>query len=116
MKDWIFSRYTTILENSPRGYHYFNDTIKIVEGVKVRLQTKEDADYIYTKYRTPKGNLTQVERKTEYGTASLRTEYFLKTTEDFEALTYVIQHQSSSSMRTFMKKEKTFSAIVLNQS
>ena len=79
---------------SPRGYHYFNDTIKTVEGDKVQLQTKEDADHVYTKYRTPKGNLTQVETKTEHGTASLRTEYFLKTTEDFEALTYMIQHQS----------------------
>jgi len=79
---------------SPRGYHYFNDTIKTIEGDKVQLRTKEDADYIYTKYRTPKGSLTQVERKTEYGTASLRIKYFLKSIEDFEALTYVIQHQS----------------------
>ena len=79
---------------SPRGYHYFNDTIKTIEGDKVQLQTKEDANYIYTKYWTPKGNLTQVERKTEYGTASLRTKYFLESTKDFEALTYIIKHQS----------------------
>ena len=52
---------------SPRAYHYFNDTIKCVEGDKVELIVKEDKDYIYQKYRTPKGSITQVERKTEHG-------------------------------------------------
>jgi hypothetical protein len=36
----------------------------------------------------------QVERLTEWGTASLRTEYFLKRIEDFEVLAYVLRHQS----------------------
>lgn len=82
------------LDASPRAYHYFNDTIRCIEGDEVQLRVKEDGDHIHTKYRTPKGILTQVERKTEYGTASLRTEYFLKTVEDFKVLEYVLKHQS----------------------
>lgn len=79
---------------SPRGYHYFNDTVSVVEGDKVLVRTQEDASNIYTRYETPKGSLTQVERKTEYGTARLRTEYFLKRVEDFEVLRYVLENQS----------------------
>jgi hypothetical protein len=79
---------------SPRAYHYFNDTIKVIEGEKVEVRRKVDEDYIYTKYRTPKGSLTQIERRTEHGTASLRTEYFLKSVEDFEVLKYILRNQS----------------------
>jgi len=79
---------------SPRAYHYFNDTIKCIEGDQVQLQVKEDEDHVYTEYKTPKGRLSQVERKTEYGTASLRVEYLLKTVEDFKVLAYVLKHQS----------------------
>ncbi|MFQ6095228.1 MAG: hypothetical protein ACE5NN_03685 [Candidatus Bathyarchaeia archaeon] len=79
---------------SPRAYHYFNDTVKCSEGEKVELIVKEDESYIYQKYKTPKGSITQVERKTEYGTAALRVEYFLKSIEDFRVLAYVLRHQT----------------------
>jgi len=79
---------------SPRAYHYFNDTLKCVEGDEVQLQVKENRDYIYTRYKTPRGSLSQVERKTEYGTASLRIEYFLKGVEDFGILAYILKHQT----------------------
>jgi len=79
---------------SPRGYHYFNDTIRCIEGAGVQLLRKEDERYIYSEYRTPKGNLREIAGKTEYGTASMRVEYFLKTIEDFEVLTYILKHQS----------------------
>ena len=82
------------LNASPRAYHYFTDTIKCVEGEKVQLLVREDAENIYSKYVTPKGTITQVERKTEHGTATQKTEYFLKSTEDFEVLAYVLKHQS----------------------
>ncbi|MEM1607483.1 MAG: hypothetical protein QXW55_05610 [Candidatus Bathyarchaeia archaeon] len=52
---------------SPRSYHYFNDTARYVEGEDVKVSRLEDEGYIYTRYETPKGKLTQVERKTEYG-------------------------------------------------
>ena len=79
---------------SPRAYHYFNDVLRPVEAGDVQLRVKEDEDHIYTKYVTPKGSLTQVERRTEYRTASLRTEYFLKKVEDFEILGYILKNQS----------------------
>ena len=79
---------------SPRAYHFFNDTVKTIEGDDVQVRVKDDGDRVYTEYRTPEGNLTQVERKTEYGTASLRTEYFLKSVEDFGVLAYILEHQS----------------------
>jgi len=79
---------------SPRSYHYFNDTVKCIEGDKVQLRVKEVGDHVYSKYETPKGNLTQVERKTEYGTASLRIEYFLKTVEDFDVFKFILDRQS----------------------
>jgi len=78
---------------SPRAYHYFNDTIKCIEGDDIRVRRVEDEKYIYTRYKTPKGNLTQVERKTEYGVSSMRVEYFLKNIEDFEVLAYVLKRQ-----------------------
>lgn len=81
------------LEASPRAYHFFNDTIKCIEGDKVRLQTRHEIDYIYTKYLTPVGSLTQVERRTEWGVTSLRTEYFLKNAEDFKVLSYILENQ-----------------------
>jgi len=82
------------LDASPRAYHYFNDTVKVVEGEGVKLQRKVDESYIYTKYVTPKGSLTQIERRTEYGTASLRISYFLKGVRDFEVLKYILRNQS----------------------
>jgi len=82
------------LDASPRAYHYFNDTIRCIEGDDVQLKVKEDGDRICSKYKTPKGSLTQVERKTEYGTASLRIEYFLKNVEDFQVLAYILTHQT----------------------
>ena len=79
---------------SPRAYHFFDDTVKVIEGDRVQVRTRIDEDYVYTKYGTPKGDLTQVERRTEYGTASLRVEYFLKSVEDFKVLSYVLRRQS----------------------
>ncbi|MBS7635630.1 hypothetical protein KEJ34_09195 [Candidatus Bathyarchaeota archaeon] len=78
---------------SPRAYHYFNDTIKCVEGAGVQIHRVEDEKYIYVKYETPKGKLKQVERKTEYRISSMRVEYFLKSIEDFEVLAYVLRRQ-----------------------
>ena len=78
---------------SPRAYHYFNDTIKVIEGENVKVTRKMDGNYIYTKYKTPKGSLSQIERITEYGTASLRIKYFLKEIEDFKVLEYILRNQ-----------------------
>jgi len=91
---------------SPRAYHYFNETIRPIEGDKVQVRVKEDQDHIYTKYRTLRGNLTQVERKTEYGTASLRTEYFLKNVEDFKVLAYILKHQRFEFDKNLYEKRK----------
>ena len=65
-----------------------------MEGEGVELKVWEDDDYIYTKYITPKGTLRQVERKTEYGTATMRVEYFLKSVDDFQILAYILKRQS----------------------
>ena len=78
---------------SPRGYHFFDDTVKTVEGEHVKVSIKRVGDRVFTKYRTPKGSLTQIERMTEWGTATLRVEYFLKKTEDFEVLSYILGRQ-----------------------
>jgi len=94
------------LDASPRAYHYFNDTIKCIEGDDVQHQVKEDKDYIYEKYRTPKGSLTQIARKTEYGTASLRIEYFLKTIEDFKVLAYILKQQTFKFDEDLYKKRE----------
>ena len=79
---------------SPRAYHFFDDTVKTIEGDRIQVRRRIDEDSIYTKYRTPKGDLTQVERRTEYGTASLRIEYFLKSVEDFKVLAHILRRQS----------------------
>jgi len=95
------------LDASPRAYHYFNDTIKCIEGDQLRVQVKENVDHVYTKYKTPKGNLAQIERKTEYGTASLRIEYLLKSVEDFDVLTYILRHQSFEFDRDLYEKRES---------
>ena len=92
---------------SPRAYHFFNDTIKTIEGDDVQVGVKDDGNCIYTKYRTPKGNLTQVERKTEYGTASLRIEYLLKTVGDFKVLAYILGHQSFEFDRALYEERES---------
>lgn len=79
---------------SPRAYHYFNDTIECVEGEGVQLEISQDEDHVFTKYKTPKGNLTQTERKTLFGTNRMRVEYFLKNVDDFEILKFILKHQS----------------------
>lgn len=93
-KDWSLLEIYDYLDASPRAYHYFNDTVRCVEGNSVQLQVKEDENYVYTKYSTPKDNLRQIEKKTEYGTATLRVEYFLKNVEDFDVLAYILRHQT----------------------
>ena len=94
------------LDASPRGYHYFNDTVKCVEGDKVLIQVKEDENNIFTNYRTPKGRLIQVERKTEYGTASLRIQYLLKNIEDFEPLAYILNNQTFEFDKTLYEERE----------
>jgi hypothetical protein len=81
------------LDASPRGYHYFNNTIKVIEGEKIKVELKEDGDFIYTKYITVKGNLSQIEKKNLWGTNKLCVEYFLKKKEDFEILEYILRNQ-----------------------
>jgi len=92
-EEWDLLAIYDDLDASPRAYHYFNDTIRVIEGEKVKIKRRVDGDYIYTKYETPRGNLTQIERITEYGTASLRIEYFLKSIEDFKVLEYILRNQ-----------------------
>lgn len=92
---------------SPRAYHYFNDTIRCVEGAGVQIHRVEDEKYIYVKYETPKGKITQVERKTEYGISSMRVEYFLKSIGDFEVLAYVLRRQRFEFDRDlYLEREK----------
>ncbi len=81
------------LDASPRAYHYFNDTIKVVEGDRVKRVEKSDGNYIYTKYETPKGNLVEVAKITEFGAASMKIEYLLKSIEDFDVLEYILRSQ-----------------------
>ena len=78
---------------SPRGYHFYDDTLKTIEGEKIRLVMKEDENAFYTKYVTPTGSLTQVEKKNIYGTNRMRVEYFLKDVSDFEVLSYILKNQ-----------------------
>jgi len=79
---------------SPRGYHFFNDTIRVVEGEDVKVEVMEDSENVYTKYVTPIGVLRQVERKNLYGTNRIRVEYLLKNIEDFAILEYILKKQS----------------------
>ena len=78
---------------SPRSYHYFNNTIKTVESDDVNVELKEDTDYVYTKYITIKGDLTQIEKKNLWGTNKMRVKYFLKTTDDFKVLEHILRNQ-----------------------
>lgn len=84
---------------SPRGYHYFDNTIKVVEGDRTKIEVKEDVDYVYTKYTTPKGDLTQIEKKNLWGTNKMRVEYFLKKIEDFEIMEYILRNQDFEFIR-----------------
>ncbi|MEM2888931.1 MAG: uroporphyrinogen decarboxylase family protein [Candidatus Bathyarchaeia archaeon] len=81
-----------------------------IEGDKVEVQVGGKGNLVYTKYRTPKGSLTQVERKTEYGTARLRVEYLVKKVEDFEVLKYILRHQSYEfDVNLYKKRESMLS-------
>ncbi len=81
------------LEASPRGYHFFDNTIKVVEGDDVKVEVIEDPENVYTKYITPLGVLRQVERKNLYNTNKIRVEYFLKSVDDFYILEYILKRQ-----------------------
>jgi hypothetical protein len=79
---------------SPRSYHYFDRTIKTIEGDKINVKITEDDRFVFTKYVTPRGSLTQVEKKNLWGTNRFRVEYFLKGLEDFHVLEYILESQS----------------------
>jgi len=81
------------LKASPRGYHFYDQTLKLLEGENVKLATKEDENSVHTKYMTPIGNLTQVEKKNIYATGRMRIEYLLKGVEDFRVLSYIVRNQ-----------------------
>ncbi|MGQ9781068.1 MAG: hypothetical protein ACUVQ8_02275 [Nitrososphaeria archaeon] len=68
--------------------------MKTVEGDNVHLKIREDNRFIYTKYVTRKGTLTQAEKKNLCGTNKFRVGYFLKRLEDFDVLKYVLENQS----------------------
>ena len=51
-KDWDILQIYDDLGASPRSYHYFSNVIRTVEGDGVRIELKEDVDYVYTKYMT----------------------------------------------------------------
>jgi len=92
-RGWNILQIYDDLDASPRAYHYFNETIRCVEGERVEVRVWEDEANVYTKYITPKGVLRQVERKTEYGTARMKVEYLLKSVNDFDVLTYILRRQ-----------------------
>ena len=79
---------------SPRAWHYFNDTVRAVEGGSTKIEVKEDSEFIRTKYTTPKGEVTQTEQRNLWGTNKMTVDYFLKTIDDFDALAYVLRNQS----------------------
>jgi hypothetical protein len=51
----------------------------------------DESDYIITEYRTPKGTIRQIQRRTEHGTSLYNSEYFLKDLKDIEVFKYVLQ-------------------------
>jgi len=79
---------------SPRSWHYYNSTIRAVEGGGVQVETKEEPDRIQTKYTTPKGSLTQVEQKNLWGTNKMTVQYLLKSIDDFEVLEYILTNET----------------------
>jgi len=79
---------------TPRSYHYFNETIRCVQGGDVKIVSKQEGDLISTSYRTPRGELHEVVQVTEWGTASYHVEYPVKGVEDFEALRYLLENQT----------------------
>jgi hypothetical protein len=78
---------------TPRSYHYYNDTIRKIEGKSVKVKVEEDRDRITTTYTTPKGEVKEVVRKTVGGVSRIHTEFFIKTLEDFEVLSYILSEQ-----------------------
>lgn len=96
------------LDASPRGYHFFDDTIRVVEGEDVKVEMMEDSENVYTKYVTPIGVLRQVERKNLYGTNKIRVEYLLKSVEDFSILEYVLKRQKFEFNKDLYVKMEEF--------
>jgi hypothetical protein len=81
------------LNASPRGYIYFRDTVKCIEGDKVKVQIHEDEEYKVTKYVTPKGELKEVIKYNIPGAEGRRMEYMVKSLDDFEVLKYILENQ-----------------------
>jgi len=53
----------------------------------------EGGDHIVIEYRTPKGTIREVERRTEYGTSTYWSEYLLKNLKDIEVYEYILEGQ-----------------------
>jgi hypothetical protein len=82
------------------GYFALNS----VEGDDVEVWTRRlsgymgesSDDYIITEYRTPLGNLRQVQRYTEHGTSLMNVEYFLKDLSDLKIFEYILSERNYS--------------------
>jgi hypothetical protein len=92
-KDWDILQIYDDIGASPRSYHYFNNVIRTVEGDGVRIELREDIEYVYSKYMTAEGDITQIEKKNLWGTNKMRIKYFLQTTDDFRILEHILRSQ-----------------------
>ena len=99
------------LGTSPRTYYFFEGTIKTVQGGDVEIKTVENAEYIASAYSTPRGRLKEVRRKSIKGLASNAvatywSEHMAKDIDDFQALTYILEHQSFEFDRELYEEVK----------
>lgn len=100
---------------SVRPHHIFERAIKIVESKRVKLERKESEKYIFTTFQTPKGNLTQRERKVKIkmGSSSYNDrridDFLVKKIGDLKILAYILRARKIEFDReAWLKAENLF--------
>lgn len=73
------------------GY-FVENAVKVTYGGDVKFSVEKTGNLVRTTIKTPVGTLQEVSKTDEWGLSSRRTEYMLKSTEDFKALSYLLDN------------------------
>jgi hypothetical protein len=86
---------------TPGSEHAGYFSLKVQDSGNVEVWTRKMTGYqgkgtdehIITEYRTPKGDLRQVQRLTEHGSSLMNVEYFLKNLDDLKVFEYILNER-----------------------
>jgi hypothetical protein len=90
-----------------------SDNVEVWTRKMIEYQGKREIEYLITEFKTPVGEIRQVQRYTEHGTSLMNTEYFLKSLNDLKVFEFILGERSYKwDKNSFEWSKKRFGEII----